>query len=118
MLAVRKDLGLMRQIGATAVDKVEAGQTVLARNFLRPQVLLYGHRKVGATLDGGIVADDDTLTAFDASYARDQPRAVDRLVIHLVSSKRRQLQERRPVINQIHDTVAWQQLPAGHMALP
>src|SRR5580765_4935848 len=118
MLAVRKDLGLMRQIGATTVDKIEAGQAVLARNFLRPQVLLHGHRKVGSTLDGGIIADDDTLAAFDAAYTRDQPRPVDRLVVHLVGGKRRQLQERRAVVNQIHDTVAWQQLPTVHMALP
>src|SRR5262245_30692381 len=118
MFAVREDLGLMRQIGAAAVDKIKAGQTVLARNFLRAQVFFHCHRKVGATLDGGVIADDDALSGLYTPDTRDEPRAVDRVVVHLIGSKRRELKERRSVIDQIHDSVARQQLPAGNMALP
>src|SRR5262245_23776232 len=118
MVAVREELGLLRLIGAAAVGKIKAGPTVLARYFLRAQVLFHGHRKIGATLDGGVIADDDAFPALYTPDASDKARAVDRLVIHRIGRKRRQLKERRPVVDQIHDSVARQQLPAGDMALP
>jgi hypothetical protein len=34
MLAVREDLGLLRQVRAAGIDEVEAGQPVLARDLL------------------------------------------------------------------------------------
>ncbi len=44
VLAVRKDLGLQRQEGAAGVDEIEAGQGVVERDLLRPEVLLHRHR--------------------------------------------------------------------------
>ncbi len=63
VLAVRKHLGLVRQIGAAGIDQIDAGQTVLRRDFLRPQMLLHRHRIVGAALDGRVVGDDHRLAA-------------------------------------------------------
>ena len=52
MLAVGKHFSLMRQVGAAAIHQIDAGQPVLARDFLRAQMFLHRHRKVGAALDG------------------------------------------------------------------
>ena len=61
MLAIGKHLGLQRQERAARIDEVDARQAVLQRDFLRPQMLLYGHRVVGAAFDGGVVGDDHAL---------------------------------------------------------
>jgi hypothetical protein len=44
MVAVRKHLGLVRQVRAAAVDQVHARQPVLQRDLLRAQMLLHRHR--------------------------------------------------------------------------
>src|SRR3546814_5401036 len=46
---------------AAGVDRVHAGQVVLARDLLRAQVLLHRHREVGAALDRGVVGDHHDL---------------------------------------------------------
>ena len=63
VVAVGEDLVLERQEGAARVDEVEAGEAVLERDLLRAEVLLDGHRVVGAALDRGVVGDDDALGA-------------------------------------------------------
>ena len=61
VLAVGEDLGLQRQERAAGVDQVDARQPVLQRDLLRAQVLLDGHRVVGAALDRRVVGDDHAL---------------------------------------------------------
>ena len=112
MLAVGEHLGLMRQVGAAAIDQVDAGQPVLARDLLRAQVLLHRHRVIGAALDGAVVAHDHAFAALDAADAGDQSGAVDRVVVHAVGGERRQFEERRAGIEQLHDALARQQLAA------
>ena len=63
VLAVGEHLGVLRQVGAAGVDEIDARQPVLARDLLRAQVLLDGHRVIRAALDGGVVADDHALAA-------------------------------------------------------
>ena len=75
MVAVRKHFVLVRQVGAARVDQVDAGQAVLLRHFLRPQVLLHRHRVVGAALHRGVVADDHAIDAADAADAGDHAGA-------------------------------------------
>ena len=74
MLAVGKHFGLMRQIGAAGIDQIDAGQTVLRRDFLRAQVLLHRHRIIGAALDRRIVGDDHRLAAVDRGRSRRSAR--------------------------------------------
>lgn len=40
MIAVREDIGLMRKIGTSTIDKIDARQTVLLSDFLCSEMLL------------------------------------------------------------------------------
>ena len=117
MLAVGEHFGLMRQVGAARVDEIDARQPVLARDLLGAQVLLHRHRVIGAAFDRRVVGDDHAFAALDAADAGDQAGAVDGVVVEAVGGERRQLQEWRAGIDQVHDAVARQQLTARHMAL-
>ena len=70
VLPIREDVGLQRQERAAAVDEVDARQPVLERDLLRAQVLLDGHRVVGAALDRRVVGDDDAGRALDLARCR------------------------------------------------
>ena len=94
MLAIGKDIGPLRQVGPAGIDQVEAGQPVLARDLLRPQMLLHRHRVIGAAFDGGIIADDYTFASGDSANAGNDPGRMDGLPIHAVGGERRQFEER------------------------
>ena len=74
VMLVGKDLGLHRQKRAARIDQVNARQPVFDRDLLRAQMLLHGHRKIGAALDGRVVGDDHRLAAVDAADAGDDAR--------------------------------------------
>ena len=117
MLPVGKHLGLMRQVRAAGIDEIDAGQPVLAGDLLGAKMLLHRHRVIGAALDGGIVADDHHLAAFDAADPGDDAGAVDRAVIHVVGGERAEFEKRRAGIEQARHPLARQQLAAGQMPL-
>ncbi len=117
MLAIRKYLRVVRQVGPARVHQIDAGQAVLARDLLRAQVLLHRHGVVGAALDGGVVAHDHALPPGDAPHARDEPGAVDIARVEPIGGELRQLQERRSRINEPQHAVARQQLAARGVAL-
>ena len=81
VLAVGEDLVLHRQERAAGVDEVEAGQPVLQRDGLRPQVLLDRHRVVGAALDRRVVGDHDALAAHHPADAGDDAGARHGVVV-------------------------------------
>ena len=116
MIAVGKDVGLVGQIGAARVDQIDAGQTVLARDVLRAQVLLHRHRIVGAALDRGVVADDDAFASRDAADAGDDAGRGDVVVVHPVGRELRQLEERRARVEQRAHALARQELAAPGVA--
>lgn len=91
MVAIRKHLILVGQIGAARVDQVHAWQVVLLRDLLRAQVLFDRQRVVGSALDRGVVADDHALHARDAANAGNDPCAGSSIFIHAVSCQRRKL---------------------------
>jgi len=90
----------MRQRGATGFDCVtmrtrtaghwnnltyiNAWEIVLTRNFLSTQVFLHGKWMVRTTLNGGIVNNDNTLTAGNFAYACDHSGTRNRFGIHFV----------------------------------
>ena len=112
VLAVGKHLGLQRQEGAAGVDEIDARQAVVARHFLRPQVLLDGEGKVGAALHGGVVGDDHHLVAVHGADAGDDTGAGRRAVIHVVGGQRREFKKRGAGIEQGVDALARQQFAA------
>ncbi len=117
MVAVGEDVGLVRQVRAAAIDEIDAGQPVLLRDLLRPQVLLHRDRIIGAALDRRVVADDDAFAARHAADAGDDPGAVDVALVHAIGGERRELEERRAGIDQALDPFARQELAAFGVAL-
>ena len=88
MLAVWKNLRLVRQIGAATIDQVNARQVVFERNLLGPQMLLHRHWIIGAAFDRSIIADDHTFAAFNAANAGDDASTRRLIIIHIVRGER------------------------------
>ncbi len=118
VLAVREDLGLEGQEGAAGVDQVHAGEAILLGDFLRPQVLLHGDRKVRPALDRRVVGDDHDFAALDAPDAGHQTRPRSLPVVHPVGGERRKLQKRRARVEQGVDPVAHEHLLLLRVPLP
>ena len=117
VLAVGEDLVLARQEGAAGVDQVDARQSVLQRDLLRPQVLLHRHRVVGAALHRRVVGDDHAFLPRDAADAGDHPRRRRLAVVHAEGGELADLEERRARVEQAVDPLARQQLAARRMPL-
>ena len=62
VVSVWEDLILMRKIGPTGIDKVDAGQVILLRDLLGAQMLFDSQGKVGPPLYGAVIADHHALT--------------------------------------------------------
>ena len=84
VVAVRKHIVLVGQIGTARVHQINTWQAVLHGYFLRTQMLFHGHRVVGATFDCGVVADDHTVDTTDPPNACDHPRPWCVAVVHAV----------------------------------
>ena len=118
IVLVGEYLVLVRQIGAAAVDQVDAGQPVLPRHLLRPQMLLHRHRVVGAALDRGVVDHDHAFAARDAADAGDDPGRRHLVAVEPVRRELAELQERRARIEQPLQPLARQQLAPRHVLRP
>ena len=117
VLAVGEDLVLHRQEGAAGVDQVDAGQLVVKRDLLGPQVLLDAERVVGAALDRRVVGDDHAAPALDHADSADHAGAGRVAVVELLGGERRELEERGAGIAEQLDPLARGQLAARAMAL-
>ncbi len=113
VVAIRKDLVLVGQIGAARVHQINAGQVVLLRNLLRTQMLLHRHGIVGAALHCGIVADDHAVHPADTANAHDHARARRVVVVHVEGRQGRDFQKGRAGVEQHLHTVTRQQLATG-----
>ncbi|MEI2811068.1 MAG: hypothetical protein V9F00_12985 [Nocardioides sp.] len=88
--------------------------------LLGAQVLLDRHRVVGAALDGGVVGQNQAGPAFDNADPGDETGGRDGVLpaVEAVGGKGRDLQERRPGIEQQVDPVAGEQLAAAGVLGP
>jgi hypothetical protein len=110
VLAVGEDLVLHRKERAAGVDEVDAGQAILQRHFLGPQVLLHGDRVVGASFDGGVVGHHDALAAGHPPDPGDHASAGAPAVVHALGGQRRELEEGAPGVEQVVDALAGKEL--------
>ena len=110
VVAVREHVGLEGKERAAAVDEIDAGQLVLERDLLRAQVLLDGHRVVGAALDGRVVRDDDAGRALHTADAGDDPGARRVVVVEAGGGQRAQFQERAAWVQESIDPLADREL--------
>jgi hypothetical protein len=56
VVAIGKDICLVREVGTTAIDEVDAGQTILLGNLLCSEMLFDGDGIIRATLDTAVVS--------------------------------------------------------------
>ena len=115
---VGENLVLLRQEGAAGIDHVDAGQVVLARDILRPQVLFHRHRIVGAALDGRIIGDDHAFAPRDPPHPGDDARRMHIAAIEAVGGQRRKFEKRRSRIDQEIDALARQHLATRQVPRP
>ena len=118
MIAVGKDLVLRRQKRPARIDEIEAGQPVVAGDLLGAQVLLDGHREIGAALDRRVIGDDDAFAAHDPADAGDEAGGRHLAVIHAEGGELRQFEKRRARIEQRPHPLARQQLAARQVPAP
>ena len=116
MLFIGKNLGLVRQVGAAAIDQIDARQSVLERDFLRAQMFFDGEREIHAAFDCGIVGDNHDLPAADLANAADQPGARCIVVVKPVGGELAEFQEGRARVEQALNARARQQFAAGDVA--
>src|SRR6185312_5049098 len=116
MLPVRKHLVLRRQECAAAFHQIDTGKPVLARDLLRPQMLLDRDRIVRATLDRRVVGDDDALPPAHPADAGDDAAAGDAAAVHAMSGELRELEEGAAGIEQHLDALPCRQLARGPVA--
>ncbi len=117
VLAIGEHLGLERQERAARIDQVDAGQAILERHLLGADVLLDRDREVGAALHRRVVGDDQDLAPGYAANARDEAGRRRLVVVHLERGERRQLEERRPGIEEPIDALAHGELALLAMPL-
>ena len=117
MLAVGEHLVLVRQVGAAGIHQIDAGQAVLLGDLLRADVLLHGHRVVGAALDRCVVGDHNALAPLHAPDAGDDAGGRDLRAVEPVGSQGREFQERRACVDERVDPLPRQHLAALLVAL-
>jgi hypothetical protein len=117
MISTREHFVLIGQIGAAAIHKIDAGQPVLQRDFLGAQMLLYGHRKIGAAFDRGVIGDDHALASRNTADAGDQTCRGSLAAIETMRGELADLQKGRNRINQRADAIARQQFSPRKMSL-
>ena len=118
VVAVGKNLRLMRQVRPAAIHQIDARQAVLQGDFLRPQVLLHRHGEVGAALHRRVVADDHHLAPRDAPDAADHPGAGRLAAIEAKGGELTDLQEWRAGVQQPLHPLPRQELAPRLMARP
>jgi len=94
VVAVGKDLILLRQVGAATVHQINAGEVVFLGNLLGAQVFFHRHREIGAALHGGIVADHHDLLTVDTPDACDHACRRSCAIIHAMGRRRADLKKR------------------------
>ena len=110
-LAARdEDLLLGRQVRAAGLDERDGRQPVLLGDLRGPEDLLDRPRVAGAALHRRVVGGDHALDALDDADAGDHAGA-DREV-RAPAGQRRQLEERRALVDEQLDPLAGQQLAA------
>src|SRR3546814_11572282 len=73
MLAVRKNLCLIRQVRPTRINQINAWQPIFRRDFLRAPALFYRQRIIGAAFHRRTVAHDTYPSPRNAATAPPHP---------------------------------------------
>ena len=112
VIAVREHFVLHRQERAAGIHQGDAGQGVLAGDFLGAQVLFHRQWVIGAALHRGVVGQDHALLTGHAANAGDDPGAGGVVAVQAPGRQLSDFQEGSAGIEQMIDPVARQQLAA------
>jgi hypothetical protein len=118
MLAVRKHLVLVGQIGAARIHQIDARQPVLLGDLLGAQVFLDRDRIVGATLHRGVIGDDHAFVPRNPADAGDEPGRGHVAAVHAMGGELGELEEGGAGVEKVADPLARQQLAARQVLLP
>ena len=116
VVTVGKDLVLIGQVRAAAIDQIDAGQMVFLGDLLGTQVFFDTHREIGAALHRRIIAHDHAVDALHLADTRDHTRRGGRPAIKPMRRQRTDLKEGRTGVEQIGHPFAGQHLAAAHVA--
>ena len=99
MIPIRKHFILIRQVGTTGIDQIQARQIVLISNFLRAQMFFNRDRIIGAALDGRVITHDDTFLTRHPSDTRNNTGGrrsshAMLILIHVVGGELREFKKR------------------------
>ena len=117
VVAVGEHVGLEGEERAARVDEVDAREVVLLGDLLGAEVLLDGEREVRASLDGGVVRDDDAAAALDRADARDDPGRRGLSVVYLPGREGVELEECGAGVDEQVDALPRRELAARAVAL-
>mmetsp|Transcript_19690 Transcript_19690/g.56468 ORF Transcript_19690/g.56468 Transcript_19690/m.56468 type:complete len:261 (-) Transcript_19690:181-963(-) len=118
VIPIRKDVSLSGQVGPSRVNQVHARQVVLHGDLLRPQVFLDRDGVVRPALDRRVVGHNHRQPPADGPDARHDAAARHNVLIQIMPSQLRQLQERRPRVHQSVDAVSAEHLLPRRVPLP
>ncbi len=116
MLLVGKHLVLQRQKRAAAVDQIDARQSVFGGDPLGPEVLLDRLGKERAAFHGRVVGDEHAGHAVNAADPGDDAAARRSVAVLPPRGKRRELEERRVLVDDEIDPLTHHELSAGSVA--
>ena len=117
VVAVGEDVGLERQKRPARIHQVDAREVILLRDFLGAEVLFDRQREVRASLDGGVVRDDDAAAALDHADAGHDPGCGRLAVVDVPGGEGIQLEECSAGIDEQVDALAGGELATRAVAL-
>ena len=115
MIAVREYLVLSGQVRASAVDQVDARQSIFPGNLLGAKMLLDRHWVVDAAFHGCIVCKHHHVPTRDTADAGNRTGSRHLALMHAMRREKPNLQKRRSRIKQALHPVPGQHLAALEM---
>ena len=107
---IGKNILLIRQERAAAIDQRDDGQAVVPGNALCPHMFLCRHAEIGPALDRRVIGDDHAVTAGNHADPRDNARTRRHVVILAKPGQLPQLKKRNAGVDQPLDPFARQHL--------
>jgi hypothetical protein len=109
MIAIRENILLLRQESTGAVNKINAGKSILFSNFLGAKMFFYRDGVVSTTFKGEVVGQNHALALVNLSDTCDNISNGDAI---FKTSQLSDLEERRTTVYQFVDAAARVQLVA------
>ena len=108
MIAIGEDLILLGKERAARVDQIDTGQSVLLRDLLCSQVLLYGDRIISAALNRRVIGNDHAIRVADLADSGNDAGRRHFIVVQAISGKLPDFEKRSTPVDQGSHAVSGQ----------